>query len=459
MDSYELMDKNVRPFTVLEDTMAAEGNEYKRRQQQRAEARRQRERAQKMMIIRLCVAAVVILAVGILIWAVTRGGNTPAVPTQTRPNTPAISTQPPESTAPPVREERTTVSVTVAGDLNVNTATVNAGLTPYGYDYGHVFQDVAPLLANADVTVLNFEGNLFGIPYGQDNASAPQELLQEMADIGVDMIQMANSYSIRNGLLGLESTLNGIRAAGMEPLGAYATNAEFKESQGFTIRDVNGVRLAFVAFTKGMDNLGLPAGSEDCVNVLYDDYATTYQKVAVNKINSILKNVRSAEPDYIIALLHWGSEYNDEYSGTQQEIREVLFAGGVDAIVGTHSHRVQAVDFNREAGQFTAYSLGDFFSDTVEAGTNYSIVLNLQITRDNTTGETKLTDYTCTPIYNMKPEESGEATLRLVRTENAIKGFEIGVFNCISQELRDSMAYTLERIESRLVPPEVEEEE
>ena len=440
--------------------MASEGNEYRDRQRQRAEARRKRERARKMMIVRLCVAAAVILAVGITIWVVTRDGRKPGTTTsQPKPNTPVVTTPVAESTAPPVKEERTTIRVAVAGDLNVTTATVNAGLTPYGYDFSHVFRDVAPLLSNADVTVLNFEGNLFGIPYGQDNASAPKELLEEMADIGVDMIQMANSYSIRNGLLGLESTLSGIRAAGMEPLGAYASNEAFRESQGFTIRDINGVRLAFVAFTKGMDNLGLPAGSENCVNVLYEDYATTYQRVAVTKINSILKNVRAAEPDYIIALLHWGSEYNDEYSGTQQEIREVLFAGGVDAIVGTHSHRVQAVDFDREAGTFTAYSLGDFFSDTTEAGTNYSIVLNLEITRDNQTGETKLTDYTCTPIYNMKPEESGETTLRLVRTETAMKGYEIGIFNGISEELYNNMAYTLGRIEDRLVPPEPEEEE
>ena len=438
--------------------MAPESNEYRERQRQRAEARRKRERARKMMIFRLWVAAAVIVAVGILIWIVTRDGKQPGTTTQDRPNTPAVTTQPPEATGPVVKEERTTVSVSVAVDLNVTAATVNAVLTPYGYDYGAVFRDVAPLLANADVTVLNFEGNLFGIPYGQENASAPPEMLQELSDIGVDMIQMANSYSIRNGLLGLESTLEGIRAAGMEPLGAYATNEEFKESQGFTIRDINGVRLAFVAFTKGMDNLGLPAGSENSVNVLYEDYATTYQTVARDKINSILKNVRSAAPEYIFALLHWGSEHYDEYSDTQETIREVLFAGGVDAIVGTHSHRVQAVDFDREAGTFTAYSLGDFFSDTTEAGTNYSIVLNLQITKDNQTGETKLTDYTCTPIYNMTPEESGETTLRLVRTRTAMEGHDIGIYNCISDELYSNMAYSLERIEYRLIPPEEEEE-
>jgi poly-gamma-glutamate synthesis protein (capsule biosynthesis protein) len=427
--------------------MATDGNEFRERQRQRAEAKRKRERARKRMIFRLGLILAVILASALLIWLVTSGSNTPGGNT---PNTPGISAGNQEATAPTERQDRTTISVTVAGDLNVNAATVGAGLTPYGYNFAHVFRDVAPLLTNADLTVLNFEGNLCGLPYGQDNASAPPEMLEALADIGVDMIQVANSYSIRNGLLGLKSTLEGVRAAGMEPLGAYATEADFREGQGFTIKEVNGIRVAFVAFTKGMDNLGLPVGSEDCVNVLYEDYATTYQTVARDKINSILCSVRSAEPDYTIALLHWGSEYNDELSSTQEEIRELMFAGGVDAIVGTHSHRVQAVEFDREAGTFTAYSLGDFFSDTVEAGTNYSVVLNLQITRDNATGETKLTDYTCTPIYNMKPEESGEATLRLVRTEIAMEGFEIGVYNSISQMLNDSMAYTLERIEYRL---------
>lgn len=430
--------------------MAPEGNEYKQRQQQRAEARKQRELAQKKMMFRLGLAAVVIIACGLLIWLVASQSKDPT-PTVNDPRPEQEqTTAPSESTAPPVREDRTQISITVAGDLNINSATVNAGKVPAGYDFTNVFMDVAPLLANADITVLNLEGNLCGAPYGTEEASAPQELMTNLADLGVDMIQVANSYSIRNGLLGLESTLNGIRAAGMDPVGAYATEQEFREGQGYTIKEINGIRVAFVAFTKGMNNLGLPEGSENCVNVLYKDYATTYQDVDEDKINRILRSAANADPDYTVALLHWGSEYNDEYSDTQAEIRDLLFAGGVDAIVGTHPHRVQAVEFDRDAGTFVAYSLGDFFSDTVEAGSNYSVVLNLQVTKDNISGETKLTDYTCTPIYNMTPEESGEPTLRLIRSKTAMESFEIGIFNRVSQELYDSISYTISRIESRL---------
>ena len=157
-----------------------------------------------------------------------------------------------------------------------------------------------------------------------------------------------------------------------------------------------------------------------------------------------------AETDYTIAMVHWGSEYNDERSSSQEEIRDLMFQNGVDAIVGTHSHMVQQVVFDREAGTFIAYSLGDFFGDAQKAGTNYSVVLRLEITRDNETGEVKLTDYTCTPVYNMKPEESGEPGLRLVRLNQAIQEYEEGFFNRVPEPLYENMVYCRQKVTSRI---------
>ena len=79
--------------------------------------------------------------------------------------------------------------------------------------------------------------------------------------------------------------------AGIEPVGAFATDAEFRQSKGYTICDVQGVKVAVVAFTKGMGGLGLPAGNENCVNVLYKDYATTSRDINKEGITTILKNL------------------------------------------------------------------------------------------------------------------------------------------------------------------------
>lgn len=79
---------------------------------------------------------------------------------------------------------------------------------------------------------------------------------------------------------------------------------------------------------------------------------------------------------------------------------------GVDVIIGTHPHTVQAIEYDELAGTLVAYSLGDFFGDASRGGTNYSIILDLEITKDSSTGTTKVTNYSYTPIYTVSEAES-----------------------------------------------------
>ena len=309
---------------------------------------------------------------------------------------------------------------------------------------------MAHLLARADVASINFEGNLCGEPYGA-GGSAPQAMAEAMSKMGVDLVQMANSYSINKGLSGLATSLNGITAAGMEPVGAYATNQDFKEAKGYTIKNVKGIRIAFMAFTKGMDGMALPAGSEDCVNVLYTDYDSAYQEVDTEKITSIISAAKKEKPDLIVAMLHWGSEFNDTISKSQNDIVALMQANGVDAILGTHSHYVQKIDFNAETGSLVAYSLGDFFSDAARSGSEYSIVLDLEITKDHETGETKITNYSYTPIFTVNEMENEEQKpLKVVRLNEAIAAYESGYIDKVSPETYAKMQYAKARIEARI---------
>ena len=360
-------------------------------------------------------------------------------------NIPGIT--PPEQPTEPVETKPDTVVHFVAGgDLNVTDKSVAAGKTDAGYDYADVFLDVMPVLSGADLTALNFEGNFCGEPYGSQYASAPQQMLTALRNAGVDILQTANSRTITGGILGLQSTLSAIRAEGLEPLGSYANKEEFEKYDGFVIRQVQGVKIAMVAFTKGMDGRGLPAGSENCVNLLYEDYASTYQTVNETGITSVLRAAAAEKPDVVIAMLHWGSEFNDQISKSQQKIVELMQAEGVDAIIGTHSHYVQQMTFDEATGAFVAYSLGDFFGDGEKSGTNYSVLLDLQITKNGTTGETKITGFTYTPIF-MAYEQSGT---RILRIKEAMTAYEMGSLGRVSEATYSSMKSALSRLESRL---------
>ncbi len=406
--------------------MALDPEEMKQRRQARKLQQSARRAKTRRTVIKLCVAAAVLVVCLVLIFVLTKKKSPQAAP-QAQAG------------------ETTVIHLAAAGDLNINDITVGAGGA--SYDYTNTFLDVAHLFAGADAAFLNFEGNLMGTPYGSKNAFAPQTMMQALKNAGVDMLQLANSYAIYNGTSGLANTIRGVNDAGMLPLGVYASNADFRSEKGFVLRDIQGVRVAFTAFTKGMDGLALPAGSENCVNVLYTDYASTYQQVDTERITQVLKEIEKEKPDITIALLHWGSEFNDTISKSQQEICALMQENGVDAIIGTHSHYVQKIEHDPETGRFVAYSLGDFFSDAQRSGTEYSIILDLEITKNNRTGATKITNFSYTPIFTVAEENK---PMRIVRIHEAIAAYEAGYIDRVSQQTYASMKYALERIEARI---------
>ena len=260
------------------------------------------------------------------------------------------------------------------------------------------------------------------------------------------------SWSPRIAATTLVTTLETFDHVGLTPLGTYADSASFRKSGGYEIVEVGGIRIALIAFTKGMDNLGLPAGSEDCVNLLYKDYSSDYKKVDTDRIARVLRNVSEEQPDLTIAMLHWGSEYNDEISKSQEKIRKQLLEGGVDILVGSHPHLVQKVEYDSIAHTLVAYSLGDFFGDAVMAGSNYGVILDLEITRVNATGETYLSAWDYTPIFTLKPDQSNLGGHRVVRIREAMERYELDFVGRITEEAYGDMEYALERIEKRLNP-------
>ena len=420
----------------------------KRREKREAQRRRRQAQVRRMRLTMVLVI-VLLAACGYGIYRLTQSADSGETAQQafTVP-----TTEETKETLPIQKSPITTIHIKAAGDLNVTDAVVNAGMAVNSYDFSPVFKDVAAILSDADLTVMNFEGNICGAPYGSGTTSAPAELLTALRGCGVDLLQMANSCAINNGLNGLTSTLRAIRSAGIEPVGAFSSSEEFKKSKGYTMTEIQGVKVGFVAFTKGLGGRGMPAGSEDLVNILYTDYATEYQKIDKTRITSILKSMEEEKPDLTVALLHWGSEYNDDISKTQEQIASLLKKNGVDVIIGTHPHTLQPIEFDKSTGTLVAYSLGDFFGDANRGATNYSVILDLEITRDENAGTTKVTDYTLHPIYTVRETECvGNNDRRVVRVGTALSAYKGNFLDKVTDACKESMEYALTRIDERTV--------
>lgn len=187
------------------------------------------------------------------------------------------------------------IHLVAGGNVNITNESIAAGKTADGYDYQQVFKDVLPVLSSGDITMLNLEGVVSGNQYNEETKATPPELLAALKNTGVDILQTANSYSVYDGPSGMASTIQGIQKAGMTPLGTYASEAEAQAGGGYIIWEVGGIKVAMMAFTKGMvsSRPGIPEVSKNCLNLLYTDYEDTYQKVNTEGIQQVAADLKS----------------------------------------------------------------------------------------------------------------------------------------------------------------------
>jgi len=159
--------------------MAFDMDELNKRRQKRRELKDQSEKKQKKQtLVMIGIVAFLIIAIaGVLVFLlISQRGNTPQSPETTQGLQSRPETLPPTTEPPTTRPPDTVIHLAAGGDLNITDKVVAAGNVSSGYDYSKVFLDVLPALAEADVTVLNFEGNAVGAPYSKD--SAPPQLLR-----------------------------------------------------------------------------------------------------------------------------------------------------------------------------------------------------------------------------------------------------------------------------------------
>ena len=168
----------------------------------------------------------------------------------------------------------------------------------------------------------------------------------------------------------------------------------------------------------------------------------------------VLKNINMTvhKGDYLAIMGPSGSgkttlmsEYNDNISKSQEDIVALLQERGVDAVIGTHPHFVHKMTYDPETGNFVAYSLGDLISNADRAGTEYSVILNLEITK--TDENTKITGFSYTPIFTVAERGS---TLRTVRVAESMTAYDLSHISRVNLTTYDAMAYALERIEARV---------
>lgn len=346
-------------------------------------------------------------------------------------------------------------TLSAVGDIYLTHEMLLDAKIPNGYDFSPLFSNIVTSIAPADIAIGNLEGTFAAASEG----SFPDELAAALASAGFDILQTANSYSVFNGLSGLERTKNVIRENGMWSIGTYTSQAE-QEREQVMLCEVNGVRLAFVAFTKGFQGMGLPDGAEHSVDLLYSDYTTDYEDIKTDFITSVLEKAKSLAPDFIIASVHWGSENVSGVSESQERITSLMLNNGVDVILGSHSHRLGEIETRQvtdDSGKsrtcVIAYSLGDFCA-TETGKSNTSVILNLEFTRDHASGNKEISNVSYTAVSTVDNGELYDTQFAVVATDDAISLYEGNYYLRIGDKAYTQIVEDREDIEQTVFPTE-----
>ena len=159
------------------------------------------------------------------------------------------------------------------------------------------------------------------------------------------------------------------------------------------------------------------------VAMLNYTYGTNGLKVdtpfIVNYIDTItikrdIQKVKLVAPDFVIAVVHWGMEYQRQEDTLQRDLAAFLFREGVDVVIGSHPHVIQPVEYIRTDTGFqhlVVYSLGNFISNQRERYRDGGIIFGLELEK---TDRTRISGFDYLPVWVYKPLKEGQHAFQLI---------------------------------------------
>lgn len=227
-------------------------------------------------------------------------------------------------------------------------------------------------MQEADVMVMNNEftyaeeGTVEPLPGKAYTFRADPMMVPLLEAFGTDAVTLANNHVYDYGEEGLLDTVRYLNEAGVPYLGA---GENIDEASKILYYVVGGRKIAIVSATQ-------------------IERVTKYTKEATETEPGVLKTLdperflqmirqADASSDYVIAVVHWGTEGSLTPEHSQRLLAQKYADAGADAIIGGHPHRLQGAAY--VDGVPVAYSLGNFwFSD----GTLYTTLAKVIIGED-----------------------------------------------------------------------------
>jgi poly-gamma-glutamate capsule biosynthesis protein CapA/YwtB (metallophosphatase superfamily) len=356
---------------------SARGSDATRRRHPSARFRRRRLAA-------LGLVAIVALVVGLVLGSGGGGGETLS-PTE------VVRLQ---EEAQPVH-----FTVSASGDLLIHTSVWERALALGGgsqYDFAGELKELKPYVADASLGICHVETPMTPAPpTSYPIFNTPPALAEGIKATGWDVCDTASNHSLDQGQSGIDDTGKSLDHEGIEHTGSFPS--EKAQKNGVVMHDVDGVKVAFLAYTT--DTNGIPLPHPWSVNI-----------ASPGRILDDAKSARDQGAEAVIVNVHWGggivAEYQPDPSPGQLKLAKKLTASPlITAVVGQGPHAVQPIE--RINDKFVVFSEGNLISNqSPAAGLPASSQDGMVVLLDCVTqsGKTRVTGVRYVPVFVSQPD-------------------------------------------------------
>jgi poly-gamma-glutamate synthesis protein (capsule biosynthesis protein) len=266
--------------------------------------------------------------------------------------------------AVPLVAQADPITLVFVGDIMLSRSVGNKMAAENNWKWP--FEKIGDYLAGADLTFGNLEGPISS--QGRNVGSiysfrTDPKVVEGLKFAGFDILSVANNHIGDWSKTAMDDTFAILKDNGIEYAGGGASE---QEAHSVKIKEVNGVKFGFLAYT--------------ALGAKYTEATASSSGIAWLNKEKMAQDISDAKKisDFVVVSLHFGDEYEQAANNFQKEMARSAIDAGANLVVGHHPHVVEETE--QYKGGFIAYSLGNFifdqtFSKETMEGTLLKVIL------------------------------------------------------------------------------------
>ena len=201
-------------------------------------------------------------------------------------------------------------------------------------DYKSIYGEIRDLVEKADIAFINQETLLAGKDFGfsgYPQFNSPQELGRAIAAAGFNVVNHATNHIMDKGEKAILATMDFWETIPQVTILGIHRSEEQRNLPKLVKK--NNICVGFLAYTYGTNAIPVPAGKSFLVSLA--------------DIEIMEKEIDALRPlcDFLVVSMHWGEEYQYDYSKNQEKLAAFLAEHNVDLVIGHHPHVIQPVEY------------------------------------------------------------------------------------------------------------------